>query len=242
MENIVLKEYSERSFVVTGDTKPIKEELKKLGGMWFKKESGWLFSNKRRANVEAYLNTGVVKGDATKAKAKAKKDNGAMFVKWLDEFIAAEGKDANYYRKEFVGAIKLRGKYFLMSKPNIKKEFCFHDEGEDYELYKELHADKKKMEEYFRSANMAQYDEKIERMKNGNEVWMREAYRNSRIELMFFDGWWKNPTDVECTGGERVLIREGLEFARRLFEKRVDAYLKRYGVDKLHTWTYWADR
>lgn len=28
---------------------------------------------------------------------------------------------------------------------------------------------------------------------------------------------------------------------RKAFRKRLDTYLKRYGVSKLHTWSYWAD-
>ena len=39
-------------------------------------------------------------------------------------------------------------------------------------------------------------------------------------------------------------IREILDlykFARQKHEKKVDAYIKKYGTTKVHSWTYWAD-
>ena len=53
--DIEIAEYSDKSFVVRGDTKPIKECLKALGGKWnpyLKGGKGWIFSNSRREEVE----------------------------------------------------------------------------------------------------------------------------------------------------------------------------------------------
>jgi len=50
--------YSEKSFVVRGDTKPIKEQLTKLHGKWntnLKGGEGWIFSNKRLDQVQSFL-------------------------------------------------------------------------------------------------------------------------------------------------------------------------------------------
>ena len=51
--------YSEKSFVVTGDeTKKYKEDLKKLGGKWNSNLScggGWIFSNKSKEEVEKFV-------------------------------------------------------------------------------------------------------------------------------------------------------------------------------------------
>ena len=54
--------YSDKSFVVTGDTKQHKEELKKLGGKWNSNLScgaGWIFSLKSKEQVEKFINEGV---------------------------------------------------------------------------------------------------------------------------------------------------------------------------------------
>ncbi len=50
-----LKPISDKAFVVTGDTKPIKEQLKSAGGKWNSKHRGWMFSNKRQQEVESLL-------------------------------------------------------------------------------------------------------------------------------------------------------------------------------------------
>lgn len=61
-------EYSDKSFMVHGDTKPIKEALKDLNGRWnpFLKLNGsivkgWIFSNKHKEAVETKLKLEVEK-------------------------------------------------------------------------------------------------------------------------------------------------------------------------------------
>lgn len=60
---VKLIEYSEKSFAIIGDTKPIKETLKNLGGSFnFRLHvdgdtvAGWIFSNKKKDNVKRVLN------------------------------------------------------------------------------------------------------------------------------------------------------------------------------------------
>lgn len=52
-------DYSEKAFAVTGDTKAIKDDLKRLGGRFNAKlrcGAGWIFSNKQREAVGKFLN------------------------------------------------------------------------------------------------------------------------------------------------------------------------------------------
>ena len=58
--NIQLVEYSDRSFAVVGDTKDIKDKLKELSGHFNKFlncGAGWIFSNKKRDDVEMFINS-----------------------------------------------------------------------------------------------------------------------------------------------------------------------------------------
>ena len=58
-----ITDYGEKAFVVGGNTKPFKDNLKKLGGRFNPKLEtgpGWIFSNKYRTNVDTYLSTGTV--------------------------------------------------------------------------------------------------------------------------------------------------------------------------------------
>jgi N12 class adenine-specific DNA methylase len=50
-----LTDISEKAFVVTGDTRPIKDKLKSLGGLWNRKHGGWVFSKKKREKVQEAL-------------------------------------------------------------------------------------------------------------------------------------------------------------------------------------------
>lgn len=62
---IQILKYTEKSFVVVGDTKDIKEQLKLFGGKWnmFLKHpetkeplKGWVFSHKKLKDIEQLLN------------------------------------------------------------------------------------------------------------------------------------------------------------------------------------------
>lgn len=64
--SITVVAYSERSFAVFGDTKPIRDRLKAVGGRFnallYPKgattpKPGWIFSNKARADVDKLLST-----------------------------------------------------------------------------------------------------------------------------------------------------------------------------------------
>lgn len=51
----------------------------------------------------------------------------------------------------------------------------------------------------------------------------------------------RNPNDVEVSAEQRAMLIKAVEYRLKQFEKRLHTYLKRYGVSKIHTWTYWRD-
>lgn len=61
MTEIYIENYTEKSFVVLGDTRPHKENIKKLGGKWNSRlkdnKMGWIFPMSKRDSVEKYINT-----------------------------------------------------------------------------------------------------------------------------------------------------------------------------------------
>lgn len=59
--NIV--DYSDKAFAVIGETKPIKDSLRSLGGSFnahLKCGAGWIFSKKRLQAVESHLQTKMI--------------------------------------------------------------------------------------------------------------------------------------------------------------------------------------
>lgn len=241
--SIRIVDYSEKCFAVVGDTFPIREQLKALGAWKFNKflscGAGWLFNNDKREAVEAFINSGVVT-----AQKPAEKDDNNKFAAWLDEFVKTQCKtpsDVKYYGKGNVGAVKINGHYLLIDKPSIENRFCFHDEGPNYEFYKTLCADDNKMRQYFISENEAAFTNKIKAIEKGEEVRIKDSDYMHQFCLYIGRHYYEPSEGREATAEERALILEGLKFGLAKFRKRLDAYLNRYGLSKLHTWTYWAD-
>lgn len=62
--SIYIEDYSDKSFVVLGETREHKDNLKKIGGKWNSKlrddKAGWIFMMKDKATVEEYIKSGKV--------------------------------------------------------------------------------------------------------------------------------------------------------------------------------------
>ena len=243
--NISIVDYSEKAFAVVGDTRSVKDDLKKLGGRFNGKLScgaGWIFSNKSREAVEKFISSGEV---SSKVKVDNTPKEGQKFVNWLNEFIDNEcpkESDKKYYKKEYVGAIKFGTHYWLIDKPSIKNKFCFRDEGPDYEHYCKLHDDDSLMRKYFISENESEFTDKLNRIYDGEEIRLHDQdYRHMTNLYIGCWSWGESKQGREATEEEKKLLMDGINFGLSLFRKRLDSYLKRYGTSKLHTWTYWAD-
>ena len=237
--SLTIVDYSDKAFAVIGDTKAVKDDLKKLGGRFNGKLScgaGWIFSNKMREAVEKFI------GGSPVSVKKEEKSN--KFTEWKQEFLDTQCKcpsDVKYYGSGCVGAIKIDGHYMLIDKPSIENQFCFHDEGPDYEFYKTLCADEKKMQQFFINQNEATFTNKLEHIEKGDEVRIKNTDYLNQMHLYIGGSYWDRQEGREATEEEKALIVEGLKFGLAQFRKRLDSYLKRYGLTKLHTWTYWAD-
>jgi hypothetical protein len=237
--SLTIVDYSEKAFAVIGNTRECKDELKRLGGRFNGKLScgaGWIFSNKSRQAVEAFIggNPATIKAEKVSNK----------FADWLKEFIETQvtrEDDKKYYTKQNVGAVKIDGHYYLIKKPSISNRFCFHDEGPNYEFYKTLTADDNKMREYFISENESEFTNKLNRIKEGDEVRVKECDYLNQMALYIGGDYWDRQEGRKATEEEQKLIVEGLQYGLTMFRKRLDSYLKKYGLSKIHTWTYWAD-
>lgn len=53
--NLWIEDYSEKSFVVKGDTYPIREQLKSFGGVWLRGPKCWCYSLKKKEEIAAAL-------------------------------------------------------------------------------------------------------------------------------------------------------------------------------------------
>ena len=142
--------------------------------------------------------------------------------------------------------------------------FWFHDEGPNYEYYKKVTESDKTKTEYFMRVNLEKIDNLIKELterKNqwgdelvpvfhehewcsvgllgwGNSIYMMKEYDVRSDEQ---DPRSRNYTH-RMTENDAKKALAILKSERAKFEKRLQAYLKRYGTSKIHFGTYWADR
>ena len=256
-------DYSEKAIAVVGDTRDIKDKLKALGGRFNPRLScgvGWVFSKKQRAEVEKLLQGGKV--EKSEAKPKAKKNTAideakAEYVKvWKND-----EKMIKFCQNELSNAVKLSdGRIVVVKKQRLDTEFCFGystcGQGAEYEEANEAAHVASTSENYFREQNLKDFNDKIALLKTDKEEsWYMDAYliqsNYSGCGLVnihqvvglqrsaFKDQRWG--TYVEIPEADRKLIIEMYEEEKEKMSKRIDTYLKRYGLSKLHVWTYWQD-
>ena len=138
------------------------------------------------------------------------------------------------------------GEIFIINKPRIETEFCFGESGYD-------------ADEAAKSAERVRTDEdefvrlNIEETNQWKRLhWLRTGMVNNRKLKLYKSPWhdgtyyldWGgqlNEDAEELTDSDTEKLIEGYEKALENFGKRLRAYLKRYGLSKVHSWTYWRD-
>ena len=235
-------DYSDKAIAVTGDTRQISGELKRIGGRFNPRLTcgpGWIFPAKKRAELEALLAGNY---DETGRPETAANEGRKTLEEW-----AKVQQDPDYIMKAYESAVKLADGVVLFNHPKIKTEFCFRDEGPDYEFYKELGSDENLLRDYFIRENMDQ-NGIAEPDENTDMYIVKYAgeYRPGRVYVQFCNcpeylNLRREDTIRIATDTERSLYMAELARVRKAFRKRLDTYLKRYGTKKLHTWSYWAD-
>ena len=218
----------------------------KFGGCWYNKQTP--------ENIQ--LAQSFANGEEIKTEKKPDfKDliNDYAARKWGDNAHMME-----YIKKSTCAAFTLEnGDIVGVDKPRIKTHFCFHDEGPDYDFYKELHADKEKMRRYFMNENLKSYDEEIEQAEKNDGFYFgfwHGSDKTAQISPLRYcrisnrgtinEGLKEHelvPDWTPATEEERKKALEILKLVRADFEKRLVTWWKRYGVEHLKTWTYWAD-
>ncbi len=257
-------DYSEKAIAVVGDTITIKDELKKLGGRFNPRLScgaGWIFSKKVEEKLKALLNGGKVEKSVT-----TKTDDKALFDEYMQECRKVWGKDEgmmDYERKKVSTIYRLsNGGLICFEKPSIKTSFsfgysCSAYDTEDYDNANEMARRAGTDEDYFLHENLRDFDAKIKNLEETDEYHIcisRKSYTSHAKPLNLWDYkilqyWQFNEaidrnyyTDLqEINAEDREIILNALKAERAKFENRLKAYLKRYGLSKIKSWTYWQD-
>lgn len=149
-------------------------------------------------------------------------------------------------------------KIITINKPRIQTSFWFGENGYDFQEKVELTRTASRDREYFKQENIA--NSKLT-SKQANI----EAALNGRGKFFLFKIWGDQPfysvtyfakdrmldsysksllstAEREMTRAELEAYKELIEAALKAFDRRLNTYLKRYGLSKCSYDTYWVDR
>lgn len=260
---VTVCKYSEKAIAVIGDTRPFADVLRANGGRFNARLScgpGWIFqATKKDIIVEALKAAGATvresdtvparnSGNSSTRRNSSTGRNGGGYPdttmggqKVVSEY-AEKRSDPEYYKSRFSTGIRFPEGVYLFEKPRIENDFCFRDEGPEYDYYKELCNNKKLLEEHFIAHNM----EQVREPKEGETMYIiKDSWStDGRVYIRWANYPYSADDQIvrEATEREEQEYRLQLRAVRAEFGKRIDRYLKRFGTSKLHIWSYWADR
>lgn len=263
MNNIEIIDYSEKSIAVIGDTKNIKESLKEIGGVFnprLRCGAGWIFSKKKMAELEELLGSGVVTATTPE---RPQTDTAELMEDYRAELVKlwrTDNKMIDFSIKKISSIKKLsNGGLIVWEKPEINTSFCFGYMGQsDYEDAQQMAEHAKKDEDYFLSENLGIFDVTIKKIKstlkenNENKLYIYKEYSRDSVNLWGFtvlsfsefinQKERKLYNEIQEASDEDIRVILAAEQEERAkFEKRLKTYLKRYGLSKVKTWSYWQD-
>lgn len=141
------------------------------------------------------------------------------------------------------------GRIVNLEKPRIETDFCFGESGYDYDKATHMASVASSDESYFLARNLHDIAEKIAICGYGRNnmfsvdgyVWEEISNVNDHIAWVWIGNYGRHERVSEVSEEDRERMYEGYVKLYEDFEKRLRTYLKRYGLSKVHSWTYWRD-
>lgn len=167
-------------------------------------------------------------------------------IRAILEKVLPSGRDLDYYTKKTAAIVEIEGKFFDFEKPTIETRFCHPDEPEKEAREWLAYA---RTWEHFKSENLDALDTQIARLEgatlgNLSGAFIFKQHNNLWEFGVDADRYYLTSENeaTPMTEQTRQALLKACKEARADFEKRLATWWKKYGADKLHIWTYWADR
>lgn len=169
-----------------------------------------------------------------------------VYRRFIELIIKERYSDLDYYAKAIDEVVEIQGHFILIYKPRIKTEFCFgygfcgrSSTGEEEDAFDKQDRIKSDVE-MFKRANLEDIDYKIQQLQE-NDIYIAQRFSYGNIW-----GWnhyrrCETPVGDRITEYEKNILVAAYERVRERLEKRLDAYIKRYGLSKVRSWTYLSD-
>lgn len=178
------------------------------------------------------------------------------------EILAAEvwpgsPRMVEYCTKKAAHIVELStGDIIALDKPTMETRFCFgysdsRYDTEDFDRAQDMAHHARTSQEYFLQENLRGLREIIERLEAAEPfpfdyhicipyTGQPESSKLKRISAYYWHDE-RGQKWPKLTGEDRARVAEGYRVVMAAFEKRLHAYLKRYGLSKIDSWTYWRD-
>lgn len=265
-DNIIIVDYSSKAFAIAGGYDTVLfDEFKLIGGRFnprLKFGPGWIFSKKK--NLDQILNLFAAYEIAYKQVSLSDiASTGTRRPK------ATETTLPDYIRtvKSDVIVTLGNGGTLTIKSSCLETEFWFGEsdfQGPTYEEASEAAQNARTNEDYFISENLSGLRDRLSLLSGNTDgqsykyLWLLGNDEN-RWELVssdidpettnaadFLPAWERQRYDRglyrPLSNDDRERLTNAYKHALDLREKRCRTYLKRYGLSKIRTRTYWMDR
>lgn len=166
----------------------------------------------------------------------------------------------DYSIKELAHIVELtNGDIITIDKPSIKKNFCFgynlsSQDTDSFDNANDMVSRAVKNNDYFIKENLKELNYSIDGLKNGFDynkdyyIMLIKYYSQSPTSklkgisiLYHYDENTDKSRENKLEGENKQRVLAGYEEVKAKFEKRLNTYLKRYGLTKINSWSYWRD-
>lgn len=156
----------------------------------------------------------------------------------------------DYILKSTSEVIKTSKGYLIrFEKPSIKTRFCFGHGCNGISTSEEVKnacnqaQNARTNEQYFLDENLEEINDKIKQYQE-NDLYYCDTNIDKSIKYITIEKcvYHYNDEHIEkVSKQDKELILNTLKLEKVKFEKRLNTYLKRYGLSKVHSWTYLVD-
>lgn len=185
------------------------------------------------------------------------KETVEKYLKEVNEKIWKDSPSMQAYcRKKCSDVLETESGYLVeFERPEIKTRFCFGHgycgitSQEESERAFDCAEIARTQEDYFLKENLEQYDEWLDAVEKCEKFYLYKCRKDTKTASIVPDYALYGTSYLyqkECIIGE-LTVNDVVELERIIlsekekFTKRLRTYLKRYGLSKIHAWTYLVD-
>jgi len=150
-KDINIVQYSDHSFVLTGDTRKYKEDIKKMGGKYnsrLQNGPGWIFSNKSKDTVISFIKNGSrlvskdeeLEGERRTKEWEVKRKNGESFESSSPIASSSSSSSGSDYKKLYKMMVEMK-KEIKQLKQKVNNLELIINEGGEVEVEVEVEGD-----------------------------------------------------------------------------------------------------